>query len=199
MKTACAPQPFQQRAEGLELLSDSSWPGYTARPLVLMEGYLILLAEAVAQIGPPPSHIFLQAGVGGLAAAAAAHIRAVWHDAPRVIVVEPVAAPALFASITAGRPVVAPGPVSIMGRLDCKEPSLIALKGLARDADDFLTITEEEALEGTRRAAAHGLTSSPSGAAGIAALLAAGPQDRQRLGLGPASRVLAILTEAPEA
>ena len=184
------------RAEGLELLSDSSWPGYMDRPWVLMEGYLILFAEVADQIDAPPTHVFVQAGVGGLAGAAAAFVRATWGDGPRVVVVEPEAAPALYASVAAGRAVVAPGPVSIMGRLDCKEPSLIALKGLARDADDFVTLTEAEAEAGTARAAERGLASTPSGAAGIAALLAAG-DGRVALGLTPASRVLTILTEAP--
>ena len=32
-----------------------------------------------------------------------------------------------------------------MGRLDCKEPSLIALNGLARDANQFMTISDEQA------------------------------------------------------
>lgn len=184
------------RAEGLELLSDSSWPGYMDRPHVLMEGYLILFAEVAEQIGTPPTHVFVQAGVGGLAGAAAAFVRATWGDGPRVVVVEPEAAPALYASVAAGRAVVAPGPVSIMGRLDCKEPSLIALKGLARDADDFVTLSEAEAEAGTARAAERGFASTPSGAAGIAALLAAG-DGRTALRLTPASRVLAILTEAP--
>ena len=183
-------------AEGLALLSDSSWPGYTARPKVLMEGYLILMAEVADQIGAPPSHIFVQAGVGGLAGAVAAFVRATWGDGPRISVVEPAFAPALFASIRTGAPVMTEGQVSAMAQLDCKEPSLIALKGLARDADDFMTITEEEAEHGVTRAAAHGLPSTPSGAAGIAGLLAAA-RERETLGLGPEAKVLAILTEAP--
>jgi diaminopropionate ammonia-lyase len=184
-------------AEGLTLLSDSSWTGYTDLPHQLMEGYLVLMAEAVAQIPAPPSHIFVQAGVGGLAAAVAAHARAVWGDAPQIIVVEPDAAPALAASITAGHPVTAEGPVSAMGRLDCKEPSYIALKGLSRDADFFVTLSEEEAETGTRTAANAGLASTPSGAAGLAALLASGPH-RQTLGLTDTSSVLAFLTEIPD-
>ena len=179
--------------EGLELLSDSSWPGYTERPFVLMEGYLALMAEAAEQMREAPSHIFLQAGVGGLAGACAAYARRVWGDGPRIVVVEPEAAPALIGSIRAGAPVESQGPVSIMGRLDCKAPSLIALRGLARDADDFVTITEAEAQAGTQLASQEGFASSPSGAAGIAALLAA----QGALGLGPASRVLCILTEQP--
>ena len=182
--------------KGLTLLSDSSWPGYFERPHRLMEGYLVLMAEAVAQIPTPPTHIFLQAGVGGLAGACAAHARAVWGDAPKIIVVEPEAAQALTASVKAGAPVVAPGPVSMMGRLDCKEPSLIALKSLARDADHFLTISEGEADFGTMRAADAGIASTPSGAAGVSALLAASSEGA--LELSDTSRVLLVLSEMPD-
>ncbi|EAR50256.1 diaminopropionate ammonia-lyase [Oceanicola granulosus HTCC2516] len=183
-------------AGGGVLLSDSSWPGYTELPHLLMEGYTVLMAEAVDRMEIPPDHVLLQAGVGGLAAAAAAVVRARWGDAPTVTVVEPEAAPALFRSIAAGAPVTTDGPVSIMGRLDCKTPSLIALKGLARDADHFVTLTEDEARHGTARAAEAGLASTPSGAAGFAALLTPGAD---ALGLGPATRALVILSEAAEA
>ena len=158
--------------ERLALLSDSSWPGYTERPHRLMEGYLVLMQEAVAQIAMAAEPYFLQAGVGGLAAAAAAFAREAWGEAPKIVVVEPEVAPALYASVQAGAPVVTTGPVSAMGRLDCKEPSLIALKGLARDADGFVTISEAEGQAGAEAAAAAGLASTPSGAAGLAALLA---------------------------
>ncbi|MGR3323178.1 MAG: pyridoxal-phosphate dependent enzyme [Pseudooceanicola sp.] len=182
---------------GAALLSDSSWPGYTERPHVLMAGYLALMAEVGDQIGAAPSHVFLQAGVGGLAAAAAAWVRRAWGDGPVICVVEPAAAPALAASIGAGGPVTTEGPVSIMGRLDCKEPSLIALKGLARDADHFLTLTEPEAQAATERVAQAGFPSTPSGAAGLAGLLCSAPF-REMLELTRTSRVLAVLTEAPE-
>lgn len=185
------------RREGWILLSDSSWQGYTQVPHRLMEGYLALIDEAARQLPEPPTHIFLQAGVGGLAGAVAAFARRLWGAAPRIAVVEPEAAPALLESVRAGRPVVAPGPVSIMGRLDCKEPSLIALKGLARDADAFVAITEQEAAAAMPLLAAEGLATTPSGGAGLAALLAAGPH-REALGLDPGARVLAILSEGPE-
>ncbi|ABG32958.1 diaminopropionate ammonia-lyase [Roseobacter denitrificans OCh 114] len=180
--------------QGYILLSDSSWPGYSTRPHRLMEGYLILMAEAVAQMTHVPTHIFLQAGVGGLAGAAAAHARKVWGDGPVIVVVEPEHAPALAASIAAGGPVVAQGDVSAMGRLDCKEPSLIALKSLARDADCFMTITEAEGQQGAARAAQEGFASTPSGAAGLAGLLAGAGA----LELDETSRVLLILSEEPE-
>ncbi len=178
-------------ATGGALLSDSSWHGYTDRPHRLMEGYTVLMAETFRQIPNVPTHVLLQAGVGGLAAAAAAMARAHWGDGPQIIVVEPEFAPALQGSITAGKPAICTGPVSAMGRLDCKEPSLIALKGLARDADHFMTITEEEGVAGAQQLAAAGWPSTPSGAAGVAGLIAA----RGTLGLDATSRCLCIVSE----
>lgn len=179
------------REKGWALLSDSSWPGYTEVPLAVMEGYLQLAAEAVAQMPAPPTHILLQAGVGGLAAAVAAHVRATWGEGPRIVVVEPEAAPALIESIRAGRLVTTAGPESAMGRLDCKTSSMIALAGLARDANAFVTISEAEATRGVEILAAHGLETTPSGGAGLAALLAGIP------GIGAEATVLAILSEGP--
>tara|TARA_R110002049_G_scaffold29972_1_gene101836 strand:+ start:1908 stop:2957 length:1050 start_codon:yes stop_codon:yes gene_type:complete len=174
------------------LLSDGSWPGYTRLPSRVMEGYLQLAAEAADQIDEPPTHILLQAGVGGLAAAVAAYARVVWGDTPTIIVVEPDAAPALIESIRAKKVVTTAGPVSDMGRLDCKTPSMVALAGLAREADVFVTITEAEAAQGVARMAEHGLVTTTSGGAGLAALLAGLPD------VGPEARVLAILSEGAE-
>ena len=176
------------------LLSDSSWTDYYDRPHTLMEGYLVLMAETVQQIPTPPTHIFLQAGVGGLATACAAYARKIWGDAPRIIVVEPDVAPALYASIRAGQSTVTDGPASAMGRLDCKEPSLIALKGLARDTNDFLLISEDEGAHGSDVSADIGLASTPSGAAGLAALVSAS-QSNVDLDLSANARVFAILSE----
>lgn len=180
---------------GWTLLSDSSWPGYTELPYRVMEGYLQLAAEVVSQIPAPPSHLFLQAGVGGMAAAVAAYARAVWGDAPTIVVVEPEAAPALIESVRAGKSVVTDGPVSAMGRLDCKEPSLIALTGLARDADMFMTVTEASAAAAVDRLAAAEVLTTPSGAAGVAGMLLGAPELR----LDADSQVLAIISETAEA
>lgn len=183
-------------SERATLLSDSSWDGYVVHPHRLMEGYLVLMQEAAAQIPTPPTHLFLQAGVGGLAAASAAYARKVWGHEPTIIVVEPDAAPALIASIAAGSPQVTQGPASQMGRLDCKEPSLIALKGLARDADIFMTVTEDEGTAGHETFALAGLPSTPSGAAGLAGLQVA-MKEPDIFRLSAESRVLLILSEGP--
>jgi diaminopropionate ammonia-lyase len=178
---------------GWILLSDSSWEGYFDLPHTLMEGYLQMAAEAADQCPEPPTHILLQAGVGGLAGAVAAYARKVWGDAPNITVVEPEAAPALQKSIEAGACVFADGPDSIMGRLDCKEPSLIALNGLARDADVFLTLSDAEVNAQLGGMADVGLETTASGGAGIAAVMM--PEVRQALNITENSRVLCILSE----
>ncbi|QFT57324.1 Diaminopropionate ammonia-lyase [Sulfitobacter sp. THAF37] len=197
-EAAMAAAEMEAQAQGWHLLSDASWDGYTETPLRVMEGYLVLMAEAIRQMPVAPSHVFVQAGVGGLAAACAVLARAAWGDAPRIVVVEPEAAPCLRDSVAAGRVVTAQGPVSIMGRLDCKVPSHIALKGLARDADAFALITEEEAQVGAGTAMVAGLASTPSGAAGLSALLAVDDAGRAALELTAESTVLCVLSEGPE-
>ncbi len=183
---------------GWILLSDTSWPGYTALPLDVMEGYLVMAAEAADQAeaeGWKPSHVFLQAGVGGLAAAVSAHLRMRWGDDFQIIVVEPDAAPALQASIEVGRPVMTSGPVSNMGRLDCKEPSHLALKCLARDADCFQTVSDDWVETAIADLVAEDLATSPSGGAGFAGLKAA---LKDGVGeLDDTSRVLLFLSEGP--
>ncbi len=187
-------------AEGWVLLTDSSWPGYTEIPRLVMEGYLVMGAEAAAQveaIANPPTHIFLQAGVGGLAASIAAFSRQQWGDYPIIVVVEPDRAPCLTESIRAGRAVRADGPVSNMGRLDTKEPSHIALISLARDADFFLTISDQEATSTVDFLSGHGLATTTSGAAGVSGLQHSGPSIID-LSIDQRSRVLTFMSEGPE-
>ena len=187
-------------SEGWSLLSDSSWPGYTEIPRQVMEGFLVMGAEAADQLeafAELPTHIFLQAGVGCMAASIAAYARHRWGDQPVIVVVEPDRAACLMASIRAGRAVRSDGPVSSMGRLDAKEPSTLALGALAQDADYFVTISDEESESTVALLGDHGVQSTPSGVAGIAAANWAGAE-RSELELDGNSRALAFVTEGPE-
>jgi diaminopropionate ammonia-lyase len=65
------------------------------------------------------------------------------------------------------------------------------LNGLARDADAFATVSESQSQDAVRVLAAHGLPTTPSGAAGVAALHAG-------LDVPGDASVLAILSEGPE-
>tara|TARA_R110002110_G_scaffold64680_28_gene178880 strand:+ start:2469 stop:3446 length:978 start_codon:yes stop_codon:yes gene_type:complete len=174
-------------------LADGSWDGYTERPALVMEGYTVLADECrqvFAEQGRWPTHVFLQAGVGGFAAAIAANIRDYWDEQPVIIVVEPDAAPCIRASVDADSLTRADGPVSKMGRLDCKDASLIAFESLRHDADVFLTVTENEATAAVGLYRQHGILTTESGGAPLAAIRLAGlPSD---------SRCLMMVTEGPE-
>ena len=90
--------------EGWTVVSDTSWEGYEAIPLTVMQGYTATIGEALDALSEPPTHIFLQAGVGGLAAAIAAYAsQRLGPSAPKIVVVEPERAACLFASAVAGK------------------------------------------------------------------------------------------------
>jgi len=179
--------------KGWNLLSDGSWKGYSRPARDVMEGYLIMAHEVADNIPTPPSHVFLQAGVGGLAAACAAGARERWGQGVKIIVVEPEAAPALMESVRAGKCVDTQGPESSMGRLDCKTPSHLALKYLAREADFFVTLDDERVDETVALLAKNQISSSPSGAAGVGALHHL--HDLSAFELNKSSKVLCYISE----
>lgn len=178
---------------GWILLADGSWEGYIERPALVMEGYTVLAEECRATFEKNsiwPDQVFLQAGVGGLAGAMAAHIRDYWPVQPSITVVEPDAAPCLIESVKAGKLTRVDGPVSNMGRLDCKDASLIAFEALRQDADYFVTVSDSEASAAADLMAEHGIVTTPSGAAALAAL--------KNMQLPADSRCLLVATEGPE-
>lgn len=156
-------------------LADGSWTGYTEPPRLVMEGYTIMAEEMRREFEKNenwPSDVYLQAGVGGLAGAVAYMIRKNWTVQPRIIIVEPEAAPCIRESIAAQAIVTVEGPVSNMGRLDCKYPSLIAYDILRSAADTCVTVSDEAATQAATISAKMDMATTPSGAAGLAALLA---------------------------
>ena len=176
------------------LLSDVTWDGYDAG-LKVMEGYLVAAAEAYEDCPEPPTHIFLQAGVGGFPAAMAAQARRHFGNEPRIIIVEPTEAPVLLESIQAGKEVEVQGGVSIMGRLDCKVPSTRALSSLAKTCTHFMTITDDDAENCMKELENEGLETSPSGGAGYAGLIDL--KNYNESGLTNDSNVVIFLTEEP--
>ena len=176
------------------ILSDVTWDGYDAG-LKVMEGYLVAAAEAYEDCPESPTHIFLQAGVGGFPAAMAAQARRHFGNDPKIIIVEPTEAPVLLESIQAGKGVKVEGGISIMGRLDCKVPSTRALSSLAKTCTHFMTITDNDAEKCMKELENEGLETSPSGGAGYAGLIDLKNYDDS--GLNKDSNVMIFLTEQP--
>ncbi|MBM3383615.1 MAG: diaminopropionate ammonia-lyase, partial [Betaproteobacteria bacterium] len=97
---------------GWYVVSDTSYEGYRDVPLDVMHGYGVMAEESMAQwpAGGAPTHIFVQAGVGALAAAICASFWLRWRKRrPRFVIVEPVRADCIYRSLEAGRPAAVHG------------------------------------------------------------------------------------------
>ena len=186
--------------EGWFVVSDTSWPGYTEVPRDVMQGYRLMAEEALAALPAPPTHLFVQGGVGGVAAAVSVQRRAGGAADARLVVVEPDRAACLLASAEAGHAVTVPGELdTLMAGLACGEPSLLAWQELERAAFAFMAVPDAAAVacmtalgRGTPRVVA-----GESAVAGLAGLLLAArdPAARAALGLDGESRVLLFGTE----
>ncbi|MBI3507376.1 MAG: diaminopropionate ammonia-lyase [Proteobacteria bacterium] len=185
-------------ANGWIVVSDTSYPGYTEIPRDVMQGYAVMVDEALAQLGEPPTHVFVQAGVGGLAAAVCGHLwEALGDRRPRTVVVEPDRAACLFESARLGKAANIGGALdTAMAGLACGETSLLAWEILEEGAGDFMTVTDEAAFACMRLLAPQ-VVAGESAVAGMAALLgaAARPDLARRLGLDGAARVLLFGSE----
>jgi diaminopropionate ammonia-lyase len=193
---ACA---RQAEAEAWHIVSDTSWSGYTEIPRTIMQGYRLMADEAASQwIGAPPTHVFIQGGVGAAAAAVSIQCRARFSPAPALIVVEPDRAACLLASAERGELTTVPGELdTIMAGLACGEPSLLAWQELERAAAAFMAIPDKAAVATMRLLGSHGIVAGESGVAGLAGCLlaAADPVARATLDLDANSRVLVFSTE----
>jgi diaminopropionate ammonia-lyase len=188
------------------LIADTSDDAKDPAARRVLQGYGVMVLEILEQRAnaAPFTHVFLQGGVGGLAAAVAGVFAQVYGEhRPKVIVVEPETAGCLFESALRGAPSVVGGDlVTAMAMLSCGEASPVAWPVLQRRADVFMTIEDEAAVETARRLsvplpAGEGLDVGISGAAGVAGLLQLHKHAEfaAALGLNGAARVLAIGTE----
>ena len=193
---------------GWFVVSDTSWQDYEEVPGWVMQGYNVMADEIAGQWpdwdARPPSHLFIQGGVGGLAGGVAGHLWRLQGTArPRTIVVEPERADCIARSMSAGEPTAVPGDVeTFMACLAAAEMSPLAWEILKDCADETLVIPDAAAAE-TMRILASGvdndrpIVAGESGAAAAAALIAATGDNAMRevLGLGPEARVLVIGSE----
>ncbi len=194
--------------EGWTIVSDTSWPGYERVAGLVMQGYTAMVAEILDAIPVLPTHVFLQAGVGGFAAAVGACLSVrLGERCPRIVIVEPDRAACLLASHRAGALTkIQHGEPTVMAMLECYEPSLVAWRILSRLADAFMTVTDRQGIEAMKmlaypRGGDPAIEAGESGGAGLAGLMAIADDERARatIALQPTSRVLLINTEGATA
>ena len=168
----------------------------------VMAGYSLLtreLANQFAAAGDWPTHLFVQAGVGGLAAAMADGLCDLMRPPAGIAVVEPQSAACVTDALAAGHPVRVPGNLQTSAAmLSCGLASTPALEILCRRRASSVTVTDRQlgrAVDVLR--AVGGPATTPSGAAGLAGLLhvAADPQLRAVQRLDEHSSVLLVATE----
>ena len=203
----------QAQEKGWVVVQDTAWEGYTQIPLWIMQGYTTMGHEIVQQLeeqgAPPPTHLFLQAGVGSMAGSMAGFFADYYRaDRPYIAVVEPNKADCLFRTAQAddGALRFVTGDMdTIMAGLACGEPCSIAWDVLGQCADAFLSCPDCAAADGMRILAAPRPGDRPivSGESGAAALGCAAnillrnslSGLKQALRLDEHSRLLFISTE----
>jgi diaminopropionate ammonia-lyase len=168
----------------------------------VIAGYGVIPQEIKEQIGEGlrPTHLFIQAGVGGLAAAMTTGLKDWLAQPARIVVVEPATAACVDVAIRTGNVERVPGDLTTSATmLACGEASRPALKLMA-GLVDVVTVEEDRLLsEPLLLEAAGGPATTPSGAAGLAGLrrAIANPEMAVRLELDASSRVLLFVTEGP--
>ena len=138
---------------GWILIQDTSWKGYEQIPEWIIEGYLTLAAESVAQMGGKrPTHIFLQAGVGAMAGGIEAYfLNRFREEKPLVTIVEPEEAACIYQSALSGDGEIhsIPGnPRTIMAGLNCGTPCGVVWPVLRDCSAAFCTCRDEVTEQG---------------------------------------------------
>lgn len=196
VEEACA---ASQRGEGV-LIPDTTQRLDDLVVNDVMAGYAIMTDELIAQFRQAkdwPTHLFVQAGVGGLAAAMAEGLSD-GNVRPRLCVVEPERAACVARALAVGKPVRIEGDLETSAEmLSCGLASAPALEILLRRGAASVLVDEQRLSDAVEILRSDGPSSTPSGAAGVAGLLsvASAQSLRHEHGLQSDSRVLVVITE----
>ena len=197
----------QAREKGWLLVSDTA-SGSDRTVNHVMHGYGVMALELLQQFAPDrfPTHILIQAGVGGLAAGVIGVLsESLGERRPTFIIVEPENAACLFASAVQGAPATLTGSTAtVMQMLAVGKASAAAWPVLARRADAFIKVSDQDAILIQNRLATGALSqpalniglSGVAGLAGLHNLVVNQPETAARLGLDRQACVLVFGTEA---
>lgn len=185
---------------GYALIGDGALPDSDNLRHIL-HGYSVLGDEiAAATSVAPPTHVFVPAGSGTLAAAVTARLWMKFSAGrPKVVVVQPHSADAAYQSVVSGKRTPARGNLqSVMDGLAVGEISAMAWDVLRNGAFACTTISDDDAIHTLQRFAKDGsLSIGETGIAAVAAFLLAANDaaTREQLRINADSRAILIATE----
>lgn len=208
---ACQIAKHKSEANNWTLIQDTAWDGYLETPALIMSGYLTLFKELEHEIHgalkPNIDIVFLQAGVGSMAAAGIYYyLNTHGVNRPKIVIVETEVADSILLSLKHHKIITSQRNGStIMAGLHCETPSLGAWNLLKNGTDYAIKISDDYAklamrelyvpLENDKQ-----IISGESGAAGLAGFLTIMIEDefkdvKAALGIGTNTNILCINTE----
>ena len=135
----------QSNQNNWQIVQDVAWQDYQFIPKLTMAGYSVMMKEISEQINNHQiSHVILQAGVGGMAAAMVAGIARYLNNVPKVIIVEPESSACVLESIKAGKiKKIFIEKESLMGGMSCGEVSLVPWQILKNSVNYCVTVSDD--------------------------------------------------------
>jgi diaminopropionate ammonia-lyase len=191
--------------KGWIIVPDTASEGDPEIARKVMQGYLTMATEIISKLKDAPTHVFLQAGVGSMAATMLSAFKLGYKDnQPKFYILEPFKANCFYRSGEKGEAVTVDGDMdSIMAGLSCGVPSPDGWSLIKDYADGFISCSDALTANGMR------ILANPNGAdkkiiAGESGAVGTGVVDyiikndekvKSSLGLDSKSRVLVISTE----
>jgi len=135
----------QSNQNNWQIVQDVAWQDYKLVPKLTMAGYSVMMKEISEQINNQQiSHVILQAGVGGMAAAMVAGIASYLNHVPKIIIVEPESAACVLKSIKTGKiEKISIEKESLMGGMSCGEVSLVPWQILKNSVSHCVTVSDD--------------------------------------------------------
>ena len=134
----------KSKANGWRIVQDVAWENYETVPKLTMAGYSMMIKEISTQTDQYITHVFLQAGVGGMASGAIAGIAKYFKRVPKVIIVEPENAACVLKSVDHGDlQKVDIKKESIMGGMSCGDVSLVPWQILKNSVNNCVSVSDK--------------------------------------------------------
>ena len=136
----------QSTENNWQIVQDVAWDNYLLVPKYTMAGYSVMMKEIADQLDSNKiTHVILQAGVGGMAAAMIAGIARYLKNIPTTIVVEPDSAACVLESIKTGKiEKIDIKRESLMGGMSCGEVSLVPWEILKNSVNYCISLPDDD-------------------------------------------------------